>query len=285
MKTPKSSDLILTISQIASLAENHLNPSLGGSNTESVFMDCWAQCAASGLLGIHISPEFGGLGEDVMSSVMAMEALGEHCIDNGFSFAINTTLFSHASTLAASGNPEQKHNYLKPLCLGEKICAYAITEEDAGSDAHAIKTLAQEVDGGFLLEGQKTYITLGPLADFALVFASTNPEHRQWGLTAFIVDIHSEGARNEPLEKSGLKTIPMGKLQFESCFVPNRNVLGKVGGGAAVFEESQIWERSFIMASQVGAMKRQLDAVISYANERSQFGKAIGQFQSVSVSF
>ncbi len=250
-------------------------------NNQDVFSGCWRQCGAVGLLGTHIDVDYGGCGSSITAAVCAMETLGEYCIDYGFSFAVNISLFSHASTLANACNPAQKENYLKPLCQGERLCAYALTEDNAGSDAYALQTRARPVAEGYILNGSKTFISLGPIADFAIVFASTSPAHKQWGITAFLVDLNTEGVSREDVSKVGLKTIPMGRLEFSDCFVPLANVIGKPGSGAAVFEESQIWERSFILASQVGAMQRQLNITLEFAKERQQFGKPITQFQSV----
>jgi alkylation response protein AidB-like acyl-CoA dehydrogenase len=270
---------------VAAFASGTLNDSLRSIGTpagESSFRAAWAACGEFGLLGMHIARAHGGSGTSVKAAVAAMEALGEHCSDAGFAFGVNVSLFSHATTLAFCASDSQKHRYLHPLCSGARIGAYAVSEETAGSDVYALRTTARAVDGGYVLSGTKTYVSLGPIADFAIVFASTEPAKRQWGLTAFIVDLDVAGVRVVPMSKEGLEAVPMGTLSFEESFVPAEQVLGSPGSGAAIFEESQIWERSFVLASQVGVMRRQLAEALRYVKGRAQFGHSISRFQSVS---
>jgi alkylation response protein AidB-like acyl-CoA dehydrogenase len=253
-----------------------------GSVKTEPFRAAWAACGEFGLLGLHVDAAHGGRGTSVKAAVSAMEALGEHCDDAAFAFGINISLFSHASTLAVCANDAQKRRYLRPLCSGTRICAYAVSEESSGSDVYALQTTARPVDGGYVLSGKKIYVSLGPVADFAIVFASTEPAKRQWGLSAFIVDLGADGIRVERMSKEGLETVPMGAISFTECFVPAEQMLGRPGAGGAIFEESQVWERSFILASQVGVMRKQLAQALSYANTRSQFGQTINRFQAVS---
>ncbi len=259
-----------------------INPWLLEKSDSTNYGDCWKDCGKFGLLGTHISTQYGGCGTDVSTAVRAMESLGYSCIDNGFAFAINVSLFSDASLLDQFANQEQKDKYLKPLCHGDLKCAYALTEERAGSDAYALSTQAQQVKDGYLLTGTKMYITLAPVADFAVVFATSDVSRGRWGITAFLVDLSGDGIKTTAMSKAGLKRVPMGTIEFTDCFVPNENILGKLNAGAAVFEESQIWERSFVLASHVGTMQRQLDSAIEHVKTRKQFAQAIGQFQSVS---
>ena len=285
MRIENDTDAAGVAEVVAAFASDTLNDlirSTGGLAKQEAFRAAWAACGDCGLLGPHLATAHGGRGTSVKSAVSAMEALGEHCDDAAFAFAVNVSLFSHASTLAVCANDAQKQRYLQPLCSGTRIGAYAISEESAGSDVYALQTTARAVDGGYALSGSKTYVSLAPFADFAIVFASTAPAKRQWGLSAFLVDLDSDGVRVEPLSKEGLETVPMGTITFEQCFVPAEQLLGKPGSGAAIFEESQIWERSFVLASQVGVMRRQLAEALSYVKSRSQFGQAISRFQAVS---
>ncbi len=259
-----------------------VNVKLSGSRASDYYAECWEKCGEFGLLGAHISTQYGGSGTSITTAIRAMESLGKACFDNGFSFAINVSLFSHASMLNQSASPVQKEKYLMPLCRGTLKCAYALTEEGAGSDAYALSTQAQKVDNGYLLTGKKIYITLAPVADFAVVFATSDVASGRWGVTAFLIDLNSDGITRTTTSKAGLKSVPMGTIEFSKCFVSDENILGKAGGGTAVFEESQIWERSFVLASHVGTMQRQLDSAIDHAKSRHQFSKQIGQFQSVS---
>ena len=158
-----------------------------------------------------------------------------------------------------------------------------MTEEEAGSDAFSLQATAKRVEGGYILDGDKVYVGAAPVCDLALVFASTDLTRKQWGLCAFIIEAHSEGFEvGAADEKMGLSGTSLGSISLRSCFVPERNRLGAEGAGASIFNYSMEWERSFIFASHVGAMARQLDEAVTFAAKRRQYGSAINQFQSVS---
>jgi alkylation response protein AidB-like acyl-CoA dehydrogenase len=158
-----------------------------------------------------------------------------------------------------------------------------MSEPGSGSDAFALSTTATASDGGYVLEGTKTFVTNAPEADVYVVFATIDRALGFAGITAFLVDRDAPGLTvGKPLSKMGLRTSPMSELFFEGCEVSENAVLGKPGGGMVVFNTSMAWERGCILASTVGAMERQLEAAVSYARERRQFGAAIGSFQAVS---
>jgi alkylation response protein AidB-like acyl-CoA dehydrogenase len=158
-----------------------------------------------------------------------------------------------------------------------------MTESASGSDAFALSTTAEPTDDGYVLNGEKVYIGLGPACDVALVFATVDPALGRWGLSAFLVEKSDPGFfRGPPEHKLGLRTSPLGSVRLENCFVPKDRLLGDEGTGAAIFNHSMEWERSFIFASHVGRMARQLEICANYAHERKVFGQAIEQNQSVS---
>ncbi len=258
-----------------------INPMLRQQHAER-FHAVWKMCGEFGLLGAHVEQDLGGAGLSTAQSLQAMLALGEHCDDAGFAFAINVALFSPISTLRTASNQTQRRDILPSLCSGDRICAYALSEEQSGSDAFALSTVAKPVSGGFSLNGRKTYISLGTVANDAIVFASTDLARKQWGITAFYVDLTANGVTRTEIPKAGLQSTPMAEIEFKDCYVSKDRMLGKPGSGAAIFEESQQWERSFVWASQIGVMQRQLFEVVEYANQRHQFQQSIGQFQSVS---
>ncbi len=157
-----------------------------------------------------------------------------------------------------------------------------MSEPDSGSDAYSLRTTATKVDGGYVLNGTKMFVTNGPISDMAVVFATTDPSKRMWGITAFVVDRGTAGFTiSKDLEKMGLRTSPMSELIFQDCFLPESNRLGPEGAGARIFNSSMEWERACILASNLGTMERQIEDSIQYAREREQYGQPISKFQAV----
>ena len=270
--------------RIIQFAQAELNRDLAGRDHAQAFAAVeWKKCAAEGLLALTVPPEYGGGGRDILTAVLLLEALGYGCRDNGLCLAINAQVWTIQEPLLTFGTEEQKRTYLPALCSGERLAADALTEEGAGSDALSLATTARRTAGGYVLNGRKTLIGMAPLADLALVFARTDPDGGQWGLSAFLVERGTPGFRTTAAyPKCGLRTLPLGGFELEECVVPEANRLGAEGAGFTVLNHAFEWERSFILASQVGAMARQLDDCVAYARSREQFGRSIGSFQSVS---
>jgi hypothetical protein len=211
-----------------------------------------------------------------------MEGLGYGCRDNGLIFAMNAQMWSVQMPIYTFGTDEQKHKYLPGLCRGDQIGAHGMTEPDSGSDAYSLRARATRVEGGYVLNGSKMFVTNAPVADLAVVFATVDPSRKMWGITGFIVEKGMPGfSVSRELDKMGLRTSPMGELVFQDCFVPLENRLGPEGAGSNIFNHSMEWERSCILASHIGAMERQLEECIQYARDRYQFEQPIGKFQSV----
>jgi hypothetical protein len=145
-----------------------------------------------------------------------------------------------------------------------------------------LRTRAERRDDGYVINGTKMFVTNAPVADLAVVFATLDPAKGMWGITAFLVERGTPGFTvSRDLEKMGLRTAPMAELVLQDCYLPLENRLGPEGAGARIFNSSMEWERSCILASNVGAMERQLEECIEYARERRQFDQPIGKFQSV----
>ena len=269
---------------IIEFAQKELNDDLLERDKSSSFSrENWLKCAQIGIQGLAIPEEYGGAGADLLTAALVMEGLGYGCRDGGLTFALNSQMWSVQPTILDSGSEAQKHKYLPGLCRGELIGAYGMTEPDSGSDAFSLRTTASKKDGGYVLNGTKTLVTFAPLADFAIVFAITDPELGKWGVSTFVVDKETPGFKvSRYMEKMGLRTVPIGELLFEDCFIPEENRIGPEGAGPSIFNSSQEWERAVILASQLGEMERQLEQAIQYANDRRQFGQPIGKFQSVS---
>jgi len=244
--------------------------------------ELWARCAAFGIQGLPFPAQYGGGGRDILSTVVAMEALGYACADNGLVFALGAQLWSVQMPIARFGSDEQKGRYLSRLCRGENIGAHAMSERDAGSDAYSIRTSAQRVDGGYRLDGAKTFVSQAAVADVFLVFARVGEGDGPLGITAFLVERGTPGFTvGQTIEKMGLRTSPMASLTFDNCVLPEFNRLGREERGAQIFRDSIEWERSCILAGAVGAMERLLEGSLRYAREREQFGRPIASFASV----
>jgi alkylation response protein AidB-like acyl-CoA dehydrogenase len=244
--------------------------------------EAWRACAQFGIQGLPIPAELGGGGADILTTVLVMEALGYGCHDNGLIFSLNAQLWSLELPLVKFGTPAQQQAYLPGLMSGDLIGVHAMTEPDSGSDAFSMRTRAERQGDCYLLNGSKLYITNAPVSDVVLVFAAHPGKPRGKGISAFLVEAGTPGFTvRRSLEKMGLRTSPMGEIVLADCLVPATSLLGPEGAGMAIFNSSMAWERSCIMASALGAMQRQLEACVSYARMRKQFGQAIGKFQSV----
>ncbi len=271
--------------RVAAFAREHLVDDVVQRDRDSTFnRDLWQRCADFGLLSLAAGSAYSKHDDvDFMTAMLGMEALGHACADNGLAFAINAHVWTVQLPMLKFGTDEQKSRYLPAMCDGRLIGAHAVTEPDTGSDLFAMKATAEKVDGGYRLNGHKHYVSLAPVADVALVFALTDPSAGKWGVTAFLVEAAYDGVRvGGNREKMGLRTVPFGDWHFEDCFVPDANRLGPEGAGVSLSSSFLEWERCAILASQLGAMQRQVDDCVAFARERKQFGKAIGQFQAVS---
>jgi alkylation response protein AidB-like acyl-CoA dehydrogenase len=254
------------------------------ADAESVFnRDAWRGIAQSGFLEGFLPAAYGGRDWDTQTRVLALEAFGRGCRDNGLCLALGSLVWTIFPPLLAFGTEAQKQRYFPLLCRGDYFAADGVSEAGAGSDAMALETRAEACRDGYRINGEKRYIGLAPIADLILLFAKTDPHAGPWGLSAFLVESHLQGVtRSSNWEKMGLRTLPMGGIVFQDCLVPTDARLGDEGVGMSLFNESMEWERSFILATQVGAMSRQLEECVAYARQRRQFGKPIGANQSVS---
>jgi alkylation response protein AidB-like acyl-CoA dehydrogenase len=240
------------------------------------------KCAEFGIQGLPIPTQYGGSGADPLTVVIAMEALGYGCLDNGLLFSINAQMWSFELPLLEFGTEPQKLKYLPPLCRGDMVAVHAMTEPDSGSDAFSLRSQAVRRDGGYVLNGTKMFITNAPIADAILVFATVDRQKGMQGISAFIVDRGTPGLNTtHHLDKMGLRTSPMAEVVLEDCEVPEENRLGPEGAGVGIFNCSMEWERGAILASYLGTMQRQVETCLKYARERKQFGKSIGRFQAV----
>ena len=268
---------------IVEFATRELNEDVVERDKEGRFSrDAWRKCAEIGLLSLPVPEEFGGAGADPLTTLVALEALGYACTDNGLIFSLNAQLWACETPIVHFGTESQKQRYLPGLCDGSLLAAHGMSEPGSGSDAFALQTTATKTDGGYVLNGSKTFVTNAPEADLHIVFATLDRSLGFAGVTAFVVESGAPGLSvGRPLSKMGLRTSPMGEVFLDGCEVSDEAVLGEPGGGMAVFTTSMTWERGCILASTVGSMERQFERSLAYARERKQFGTHIGSFQSV----
>lgn len=243
----------------------------------------WDAAAEAGVLGLVLPENLGGAGLPLLSAIRLLHRLGEGCRDNGMLLAINGQLWAMQMSIFEFGSEAQRNRWLPKMIDGSLTCAHAVTEEHSGSDAMSMQTRAERIDGGYRLTGKKVWIGMAPAADMAQVFAVTEPAHGGWGLSTFLVDLNAPGVtRSAPYHKVGHRTVPAGEIDFDGVEVPQEARLGAEGMGRTIFLRSIDWERRFIFASHVGAMKRQLDEAVSYARKRAPGGTPVSRHQSVS---
>ena len=234
-----------------------------------------------GILGLHFPEAYGGQGADVITTVLAGEAMGEAGVDGGLTLSYGAHTFLCADTIFAHGTEAQRKKYLPKLNSGEWVGCMGLTEPDAGSDVASLRTTAVKKGDTYVLNGSKMFITNGPIADVALVYAKTDPEKRHEGISAFIVEKGTPGfSTGQPLKKMGCRTSPTSELFFSDCVIPAENLVGKEGNGFLMAMQTVEWDRSALLAPMVGGTKYILDRCAEYAGKRVQFGKAIGQFQA-----
>ncbi|MBW4718167.1 acyl-CoA dehydrogenase family protein [Saccharothrix obliqua] len=268
---------------VAEFAARELNDAIAERDRDSAFSaEAWRKCARLGLTGLPLPVEHGGGGADAVTTAAALEALGHGCRDNGLIFSLGAHLWAGAVPIARFGTDAQRRRYLPAACDGSLVIAHAATEPDAGSDPAQLTTTATPVEGGFRLDGGKTFVTNAPVAGLFLVLATTNRVRRHAGLCAFLVERDTRGLTvGPPTDKMGLRTSPMADLHLDGCHVPTDAVLGPPGAGMAIFNATMRRERGFILAPAVGTMRRHLDQCVAYARGRRQHGRAIGDFQAV----
>jgi alkylation response protein AidB-like acyl-CoA dehydrogenase len=236
--------------------------------------------AALGLMGICIPVKYGGAGMDYISLGLACEELER--IDSSLRVVMSVHVALNSLSLLQWGTEEQKQRYLVPQAKGEKIAAYALTEPGAGSDAAAIRTTAKRQGDVYILNGEKTWISLAALADHFLVIAKTDPEKGHRGMSAFIVERSFPGVKTGTIHgKLGVRAGNTGWIVFENTPVPVENRLGEEGEGFYIAMAALDNGRYTVAAGATGLIRACLEASVKYANERMTFGRRIGEHQLV----
>jgi isovaleryl-CoA dehydrogenase len=239
-------------------------------------VELWPEMGALGLHGITVAEADGGLGLGYLEHVVAQEEVARASASIGLSYGAHSNLC--VNQISRWANPEQKAKYLPKLISGEHVGSLAMSEAGAGSDVVSMKLKADKVQGGYVLNGTKFWITNAPYAETLVVYAKTGEGSK--GITTFIIEKDMPGfSIGQKIPKMGMRGSPTAELVFNDCEVPDENVMGPVNGGVAVLMSGLDYERTVLAGIQLGIMQACLDWVLPYIRDRKQFGKPIGAFQ------
>jgi len=231
-----------------------------------------------GFMGIEIPEQYGGAGMDSLAYVLALEEICKADASHGVIMSVNNSLYCHG--IMKFGTEEQKKKFVTPIASGKSIGAYSLTEPQSGSDAGTMKSRATRAGDHYVLNGRKSWVTSGPVAEYYVVFMMTNPEKKQKGVSAFIVEANTPGlTRGKKEPKLGIRASATSELIFEDCRVPAENLLGKEGEGFKIAMTVLDAGRIGIATQALGIAEAAYEAARRYAVEREAFGQPIGAFQ------
>jgi butyryl-CoA dehydrogenase len=266
---------------IRRLCHNELDPIAQEIDRMEQFpMEVYHSLGREGFIGALVPQEYGGSGLDLMSMYIIKEELCRSAAGMGMSVTICSLNFCHF--ISRFGTDEQKRTYLPPVMAGEKLASYCLTEPDAGSDTLGIQTRSRRDGDGFLIKGNKTFITNAPIADYFIVVTRTSGERGVKGATNFILERGMEGlSTGEPFEKLGMRCSPTGEVFLEGVRASADQVLGTEKEGFRDMFTTLNAERALAAATATGIAQACFDAALGYARERVQFGRPIGRFQFI----
>ncbi len=261
-------------------AQDKIAPLAARADAEDWFPrdELWTAMGELGLHGITVEEEDGGLGLGYLEHVIAVEEVSRASGAIGLSYGAHSNLC--VNQIRRWGSAEQKAKYLTPLITGEHVGSLAMSEAGAGSDVVSMKLRADAVQGGYVLNGTKFWITNASHADTLVVYAKTAPDAGSRGISAFLIEKGDEGfSIGQKIDKVGMRGSPTAELVFNDCFIAEDRIMGPLHGGVGVLMSGLDYERVVLAGLQLGIMQACLDVVIPYVRERKQFGKAIGSFQ------
>ncbi len=242
----------------------------------------WKLVGDSGLLRLPFEQEWGGAGHDLLTTMYVLEGLGYGCRDNGLNSCVATQLVSTGIPMQRFGSKELKDRYLRSIAEGTRIGAHAITERGGGSDAARMKSMAVRQGDEWVINGEKAFISNGPVADLFLLYVRTKEGTGPFGITCFLVERGTPGLEIGPtIEKMGLRTSPFCNLTFNDVRVPASNMLGREGKGFLILDYVMKWEVLCAFVVSLGAMRSRLERCVEFARSRKQFGSHIGSYQLI----
>lgn len=258
--------------------EETISPYADGWDKEHFFpVDVVRKMGELGFFGCPIPEEYGGTDTGFLAQALLCEEVARG--SSSLRVAFNTQCLGTALSICRHGTDEQKKKWVPDLIAGKSLGCFAISEPNAGSDVMSMQSTALPDGDGFVLNGSKTWISLAPVADMALVYAYHDKDAGSRGLSAFLVDMHLDGISTRELEKLGTLHFPTGEIAFEDVRLPPESLLGNLGDGVKIVFSSLNQTRISCAAGGVGLAQACLDAVTKYCNEREQFGRPIGKFQ------
>ena len=235
----------------------------------------------NGLMGIEVPVEYGGSGMDPISSVLAIIEVSAADAAHATIMSVNNSLFCNA--VLGYGTEAQKQSYVRAIAEGREIGAFALTESQSGSDATAMRCRAvKQADGSFVINGQKSWITSGPVARYIVLFAMTEPEKGSRGITAFMIDTQKPGfGRGKTEPKLGVRASATCEIEFQDYVAAAEDVIGNEGEGFKIAMSLLDSGRIGIASQAVGIARAAYEASLEYVRERKSFGAPIGSFQMI----
>jgi len=262
-------------------AVGELRPRAAKFDQEGEFI--WSvipKLASVGFMGISIAEKYGGQGLDMMSAALVMEEISKECGSTALTLASHNGLGT--KHISYFGSEAQKQKYLPPLASGKKLSAWALTEPGSGSDASGMKTRAELNGSDWILNGSKAFITQGSVGDTYVVLALTEPEKKQKGVSAFIVEKGMPGfTAGKPEDKLGCRASDTSTLSFDNVKIPRENMIGELNSGFIDTLKILDQGRVIIGAMALGLGSAALRESVKYSKEREQFGKPIAEFQAI----
>jgi butyryl-CoA dehydrogenase len=262
-------------------AEKHVDPIAVEIDENSRHpVELFKKLGHGGWMGIPIPQQYGGAGADFLTHVVVVEEISRSCSSTGF------TLSFHAGIIGMSlflfGNEDQKKKYLVPLAMGQHLGSFALTEPGAGTDVMAVATTAVHQGNNYVINGTKTFVSNGPIADTYIIFAWTDKTAGKKGMSAFIIPRGTSGLKpGEHFQKMGLRSSQTSEVVFRDCQIPEENLLGREGDGLFIAMTGFDRGRIGIAAQAIGILLAALEESIKYAKERIQFGKPIASNQAI----